>query len=275
MSTRRPNMPRSARPAGGVPGRGAAPAQGQPDPAATEPAGTSGAGVPGQGYDGGGEVLRLNFHRAGDSQQHPGQYPGGKRKPTPSEARLAARRQLAEGIRQPDGLSGAVISRSDPADAAGSGAAPGMDQPGGQARQGGRTIGDAKPVPAKAFSGRLLALAVVLVAITVMLAPTVKTFLQQQGEISALEAEIAQQQQSQEQLERQLARWDDPAYIKQQARDRLFLVMPGEKQYLVFGAEPGTGDVPESASDSAEGKSAEDLPWVDALWESVNRSATD
>jgi cell division protein FtsB len=129
-------------------------------------------------------------------------------------------------------------------------------------------------VPAKAFSGRMLALAVVMVAITIMLAPTVKIFLDKRAEIDALQADITAKQAQQTDLKRQVSRWQDPNYVKQQARDRINMVMPGETGYWVFGS-----DLPAGASGGAAGEeSAHDpaeLPWVDALWESIRRSATD
>lgn len=129
---------------------------------------------------------------------------------------------------------------------------------------------DAKPIPAKSFSGRLLALAVVLVTITVLLAPSVRTYLLQQGELNTLRDEIAALEQSQLESERQLARWEDPAYIKAQARERIFLVMPGETRYVVVG-----DGVPGEEAVGSSGEAPQDLPWVDALWDSIERSATD
>ena len=126
-----------------------------------------------------------------------------------------------------------------------------------------------RPVPAKAFSGRLMVLAMVMVAVTVLLAPSVRTYLHQRSEISALQATIAREEQAQQDLEAQLERWNDPNYIKQQARERIFLVMPGESRYLVKG-EHGVEEVEQQAQDEAGG----DLQWVDSLWDSVKRSAT-
>ena len=169
-----------------------------------------------------------------------------RKKTSPSEARAAERSQLA----------GAIRSASAPF-----------------RRPSERIIvpaEDAEPIPAKAFSGRLLALAVVLVTITVLLAPSIRTYLQQQAETDALQNRIAALQQEQDTLETQIARWEDPAYIKQQARDRLFLVMPGETRYLVKG-----GTAVESSEEQQSAASPEDLPWADALWESVERAATD
>ncbi|WP_323960756.1 septum formation initiator family protein [Arthrobacter sp. JZ12] len=169
-----------------------------------------------------------------------------RRKPTGSEARAAERSQLAGSIRTATagfrrGSQPVIV----PAEAA-------------------------QPIPAKAFSGRLLALAVVLVTITVLLAPSIRTYLKQQAETTALQERIAALQQEQDDLETQIARWEDPAYIKQQARDRLFLVMPGETRYLVKG-----GTAVESSEEQQSAAAPEDLPWVDALWESVERAATD
>jgi len=132
---------------------------------------------------------------------------------------------------------------------------------------------DGQPVPAKAFSGRMLALAVVMIAITIMLAPTVKVFFDKRAEIAALNADIAASQAQQDTLRQQVSRWQDPNYVKQQARDRINMVMPGETGYWVFGS-----DLPAGSSSSQSGAAAQDpadLPWVDSLWESIRRAATD
>ncbi|WP_026549949.1 septum formation initiator family protein [Arthrobacter sp. Br18] len=163
-----------------------------------------------------------------------------------SEARAAERTQLAGAIRRsPSGSTKRPNRVIEPAE-------------------------DAKPIPAKSFSGRLLALGVVLVAVTVLLAPSLNTYLQQQAELDALREDIARQEQVQADHQTELARWDDPAYIKQQARDRIFLVMPGETRYLVKGGQ-GIED-PTSAGSDAQ---PEDLPWVDSLWSTISRAATD
>ncbi|MET3140736.1 UNVERIFIED_ORG: cell division protein FtsB [Arthrobacter sp. UYEF10] len=135
------------------------------------------------------------------------------------------------------------------------------------------TRDDAQPVPAKAFSGRMLALAVVMIAITIMLAPTVKIFFDKRAELAALSADIAARQAEQDGLRQQISRWQDPNYVKQQARDRINMVMPGESGYWVFGS-----DLPAGSSSSLTATAAQDpadLPWVDSLWESIRRAATD
>lgn len=171
----------------------------------------------------------------------------GKRPSAPGEKRLRERAELSGAIR--------------------SGTGSGPRQP--DAQQG--PAGDAAPVPARAFSGRMLALAVILVVVTVLLLPSVGTYMNQRTEIAQLQSSIAQKQQEQDDLKTQIARWDDPAYVKAQARNRINLVMPGEKKYMVIGAtgeETAVG--PESVGDVRT-----DLPWVDSLWDTVVRSATD
>ncbi|WP_253908539.1 FtsB family cell division protein, partial [Arthrobacter sp. H41] len=175
-----------------------------------------------------------------------GPVPERERAVSSSEARAAERTQLAGAIRRsPSGSTKRPNRVIEPAE-------------------------DAKPIPAKSFSGRLLALAVVLVAVTVLLAPSLNTYLQQQAELNALRQDIARQEQVQADHQTELARWNDPAYIKQQARDRIFLVMPGETRYLVKGGQ-GIEDASLAGSDAKP----EDLPWVDSLWSTVTRAATD
>jgi cell division protein FtsB len=158
-------------------------------------------------------------------------------------------------------------------DRAGSGKASTHQAASGGQSKGGEAGEEPHPVPAKAFSGRMLALAVVMIAITIMLAPTVKIFFDKKAEIDALNDDIAASQAQQDGLRQQISRWQDPNYVKQQARDRINMVMPGETGYWVFGS-----DLPAGTSSSQTGAAAPDpadLPWVDSLWESIRRAATD
>ncbi|WP_269047895.1 FtsB family cell division protein [Paenarthrobacter sp. Z7-10] len=114
----------------------------------------------------------------------------------------------------------------------------------------------------------------VLLTITVLLAPSVRNFLQQRAQIGALQQNIQSKEQQQADLKKELSRWDDPAYIKAQARDRVNMVMPGETSYWVYGAD-GTVTTPSSGTDAPAGKvKPTDLPWVDGLLQSIKRSAT-
>jgi cell division protein FtsB len=126
-------------------------------------------------------------------------------------------------------------------------------------------------VPARAFSGRIIALAVVLVAITIMLAPTVRVFLGQRAEISSLQADIAAKHAEQDSLKQSIARWEDPNYVKQQARDRINMVMPGETSYWVFGDDGS----PAATSSGTPTQAGGDAPWTQGFWDAFVRAATD
>lgn len=141
----------------------------------------------------------------------------------------------------------------------------------GEASSHGPTL--VEPVPARNFTGRSVAFLVVLFVAAVLLAPTLRVFLDQQSELRAVQEDIAAAQQLERELTHEIARWDDPAYIQQQARERFNLVMPGEQTYMVVGGDEAVEDpVPAPASPSEVNP---DLPWADALWDSVVRAGTD
>ncbi|WP_394941588.1 septum formation initiator family protein [Psychromicrobium sp. YIM B11713] len=110
-----------------------------------------------------------------------------------------------------------------------------------------------------------------MIAIAVMLTPTLNTYLQQRSNIASLKADIVAEQEQQKDLQNQISRWNDPAYVKQQARDRVNMMMPGETGYWVYGGS-STPAAPQEAGTSANPDS---LPWVDGLWQSILRSATE
>jgi cell division protein FtsB len=272
MATRRPNVPRAT-------------------PAAAQPADAG----PGAANDGG-EVIQADFggSRGGTATPATSASSGASAAPSrtapPAAGKPAAKGQAAKepsatgpaskgsGPKSPaakgSGPSGSgAPARRNRLPAVGARLAPG--KAGGKApRRAGGSDETLDPVPAKAFSGRLLALGVVMIAITILLAPTVKIFLDKRAEIAALQADIAAKQTQQEDLKRQVSRWQDPNYVKQQARDRINMVMPGETGYWVFGSElpAATASSPTTA---VSAQNPANLPWVDALWESIRRSATD
>lgn len=254
MATRRPKVPRAdalgSQPSGSRTSSGSRPPGGSGE-------GASSQGAAGKGSDGA-EVIKAEFggERATSKTSTP---VGGKAAAT---SKTSAGGKNAAG-RKPAGISYKVADTKS------------LDKGQGSGKPGtSKDERDLDPVPAKAFSGRMLALAVVMIAITILLAPTVKIFLEKRAEISALEAEIAGRKAEQTELNKQLSRWQDPNYVKQQARDRINMVMPGETGYWVFGGEEAAG-TPGGRTGSGSSANPENLPWVDALWESIRRSATD
>lgn len=83
--------------------------------------------------------------------------------------------------------------------------------------------------------GSLLIVAALVIAVA-MIAPSVNRLVAQQQRISALEQEIAEATELVEALETERARWDDPSYVRSQARGRLLFVQPGDTTYVVLDA---------------------------------------
>ncbi|AYG02626.1 FtsB family cell division protein [Gryllotalpicola protaetiae] len=78
----------------------------------------------------------------------------------------------------------------------------------------------------------------VIVLAVLVLAPTIRMYTQQQQQISKLQASNDEQKARIGKLDTQIKDWDDPDYIKAQARDRLLYVMPGETSYLIIDDLP-------------------------------------
>lgn len=94
------------------------------------------------------------------------------------------------------------------------------------------------------ISGFTVAVFVLIVAALVILAPSLRLLVEQQQEIAALEQRVIEQQAVVDELQTEIDRWQDPAYIEAQARDRLLYVYPGDISYLVIddGLTPESGD---------------------------------
>ncbi|MDQ0707930.1 cell division protein FtsB [Arthrobacter woluwensis] len=244
--------------------------------------------------DGGSSATRKPASRAGASASEESRSHGAR--PTGSQGtgqqkasqRVEAERTVADftaKAREKSG-SGAASAASRPASGGVSGSAK-PKQPTGAtggksaksagpassstAQSAGKAAAEPTPVPARAFSGRLLALGLVMLAITVLLAPTVKNWWDQRQQIAQLQEDIRNKQADQDELQKQIVRWHDPAYVQQQARDRINMVMPGEIGYWVFGKEGGTAGV--SAPEGTTAPVPGDTPWTQKFLDSV-REAT-
>lgn len=107
--------------------------------------------------------------------------------------------------------------------------------------------------------------------LAVMLVPTVRSYLSQQAQISAVRGTVAEQQADIASLEAEERKWSDPAFIEQQARERLKFVRIGDRAYSVI--EP-VADAPSARQPSrapvVSAKAVSDqAPWYGRLWQSV------
>lgn len=146
----------------------------------------------------------------------------------------------------------------------------GRTGPGRPARPVARAVKQASAPARKRprLTSRMTVLVLVLAVLVVSYASSARAYLQQRGELDALRAEIDQREESIAQLEREMRRWDDPAYVQQEAR-ALGYVMPGETSYVVLDED---GEPLESSAELADpdevGSQEEPAFWEDA-WDSV------
>jgi cell division protein FtsB len=128
----------------------------------------------------------------------------------------------------------------------------------------------------------LALLAVILVGVFT-LAPSVQIWYEQRREIADYKALVEQSKQDLEGMQQERLRWDDEVYIRAQARDRLYFVMPGEVSFLVMDADgidisdtSGTVGAMLEQQRESSGFSLEVLAseknWVEALLESTLRA---
>jgi len=104
----------------------------------------------------------------------------------------------------------------------------------------------------------------VLVALALAYTYPVRVYLAQESQIAQMQADQAAQQARIKGLTEEVEKWQDPEYVRIQARDRLFYVRPGEVPLLVLNDPAGAArDAGRGVRANAPGR------WYDTLWGSV------
>lgn len=87
--------------------------------------------------------------------------------------------------------------------------------------------------------GNFRAFALILLAFAVVysLAGPTQHYFAQRAQINQLQSEVNSNQKNLENARRELLQWQNPEYVKSQARSRLHFVMPGERKYIITGTE--------------------------------------
>lgn len=117
------------------------------------------------------------------------------------------------------------------------------------------------------LSGFALSLLLLIVAALVVLAPSLKTLVEQRQQIAELQAEVGDAKSAVTDLRGEVDRWKDPAYIESQARNRLYYVFPGDVSYLVIGE---AGDTPTQDGQPISDKiQTTKVDWMRSLLSSV------
>jgi hypothetical protein len=90
-------------------------------------------------------------------------------------------------------------------------------------------------------------------------------YLAQRAQLGGLAAQQRAERARVAALEQAKARWDDPAYVRQQARERLHFVKPGETAYVIVdpSAQPATTPAPVAQTKQTAGS------WYAQLWSTV------
>jgi hypothetical protein len=108
----------------------------------------------------------------------------------------------------------------------------------------------------------------VLAVLTVSYASSMRAYLQQRSHISDLKDQIALRQADIDDLEREKERWQDPAYLRQQARE-LNYVMPGETAYVTLDENGEPLEKESSLTDPTTVARKTPTAWWSTAWKSV------
>ncbi len=128
---------------------------------------------------------------------------------------------------------------------------------------------------AAVLSWRTLVLAGVLGLAFALVWPSVRVYNEQQASNSALVAERDAAKAQVDDLNAQLARWQDPAFVVAQARERLAYVYPGETPYRVVDPEVARPAAAGSVDAAANSDVTTGQPWFDRMWASVEAAGAE
>jgi hypothetical protein len=107
----------------------------------------------------------------------------------------------------------------------------------------------------------------VLVVLALLITPQLRAWWLQQRRLGELRSAVAASQRDVTELRAERERWNDPSYVRAQARERLHFVLPGETGFTITGGPQQSGSTGGAAA-SGQG-SATARPWFGDLWESV------
>src|SRR4051812_43532753 len=121
------------------------------------------------------------------------------------------------------------------------------------------------------LTSRAAVLAIAICAVVLTLAVPLQQYLAQRGQLSDLVAQERAERARVAALEQQQARWNDPAYVREQARERLHFVKPGETAYVIVDPTPQ----PKAPTVSAPKVQTKAGPWYGELWSTVTTAGSE
>jgi cell division protein FtsB len=114
-----------------------------------------------------------------------------------------------------------------------------------------------------ALTARAAILVLAVASVMVAVALPLKIWLGQRGDIAQLTTQTRETEARLAQLNAEHKRWHDPGYVESQARDRLHLVVPGQKTYVVLGKGHNT-----RSTTTRHTTAAASGPWYSQFWQS-------
>ncbi|WP_236654183.1 FtsB family cell division protein [Streptacidiphilus anmyonensis] len=113
------------------------------------------------------------------------------------------------------------------------------------------------------LTGRAAVLALVVCALVAALAYPMRQFIAQRSQIDQQRAAQQQAQRQVDELRREKARWQDPAFVEAQARQRLHFAFPGDTPFTAVNPSATP-----SASPTAQQQASQ--PWYQSLLGSLD-----
>lgn len=132
---------------------------------------------------------------------------------------------------------------------------------------GSPTAAQSTGTPGGSITTRALVLIAVFALLVLALSVPVRAWLSQRAEVTALRADIAASSERIGQLQTELTRWSDPAFVSTEARRRLHFVLPGEIGYVTISSDgrPAEAVLSEAAAHTPRG-------WHSVVWDSIEKA---
>lgn len=122
------------------------------------------------------------------------------------------------------------------------------------------------------FTWRTGVLAIVIALAIAVVVPSVRVYIAQQQTLAELRQDRDAAQAEVDDLTADVERWNDPAFVIAQARERFQLVFPGETAYTVIDPELGATHAEGSPAAARLPQNQEAGAWYDQLWASIDEA---
>lgn len=106
---------------------------------------------------------------------------------------------------------------------------------------------------------------IIVILASIELVSTFHTYALNLSQLNSLRKQEASLIAQKQELENNINRWNDNAYVTAQARDRLGFVFAGEQAIRVLHPEAVTGTTSTESNGSSDNSTSEDKPWYEEM----------